>query len=195
MTLAAGLVKRARRRSRDDRGAVLVEAVFIFPIVFFISVAIFEYGMLFAAQSTTQSATRDGARFASASFAVAGDHKAAADLVMGAVSQDLSARTGFDTPIQMLVYKSDPNGNPVSGTLASCSSSCYHYTWTGGAFEYDPGSPTWTNPQACITNGTIDSIGVYVEVRHNFITNAFGSSQTITEHTVTRLEPLPLSQC
>jgi Flp pilus assembly protein TadG len=195
MTIAAALVERARRRGSDDRGAVLVEAVFIFPIVFFISMAILEYGMLFAAQSTTQSATRDGARFASANFAVAGDHKAAADQVMAAVSQDLSARTGFDTPVQMLVYKSDDNGNPVSGTLASCSASCYHYRWTGGAFVYDPGSPMWTDPQACINNGTIDSVGVYVELQHDFITNAFGSSQTIKEHTVTRLEPLPLSQC
>jgi hypothetical protein len=36
---------------------------------------------------------------------------------------------------------------------------------------------------------------VYVEMRHNFITGAFGSSQTMKEHTVSRLEPLPLSQC
>lgn len=187
------------RRFAGDQGAVLVEAAFIFPIVFFICLAIMEYGMLFAAQSTTQSATRDGARFASANFAVAGSNQAAADQVMSAVSQDLSARTGFDTPLQMLVYKADASGNPVSGTLQSCSASCYHYTWNGSTFVFDMSSPTWTNPQACIgaspASATIDSIGVYVEMRHNFITGAFGSSQTMKEHTVSRLEPLPLSQC
>jgi hypothetical protein len=119
-----------------------------------------------------------------------------ADQVKDAVAQDLSARTGFDTPVQMLVYKADANGQPVSGTLGACTSSCYHYTWNGSAFVYDASSPTWSNPQACINNvDPIDSIGVYVEVTHNFITNAFGSSQTLREHTVTRLEPLPLSQC
>jgi hypothetical protein len=185
-----------RTRCTGDGGAVLVEAVFIFPVVFFITMAILEYGMLFAAQSTTQSSTRDGARFASANFAVAGSNQAAADEVKDAVAQDLSARTGFDTPVQMLVYKADANGNPVGGTLASCTSSCYHYTWNGSAFVYDGSSPTWTNPQACINSANpIDSIGVYVEMTHNFITNAFGSSQTLKEHTVTRLEPLPLSQC
>ena len=183
-------------RCTGDGGAVLVEAVFIFPVIVFITLAILEYGMLFAASSTTQSATRDGARFASANFAVAGSNQAAADEVMAAVEQDLSARTGFDTPIQMLVYKADSNGNPVSGTLTSCSGSCYHYTWNGTSFAYDASSPQWTNPQACINNvNPIDSIGVYVELRHDFITHAFGSSQTLKEHTVTRLEPLPLTQC
>ena len=190
------MTERARPSSRfhGDRGSVLVEAAFIFPIVFFICLAIFEYGLLFAAQSTTESATRDGARFASANFAVSGGNQAAADSVMGAVSQDLSARTGFDLPIQMLVYKADANGDP-SGSLTNCTADCYHYTWTGGSFVYDSsGSHPWTNPQACVA-GTIDTIGVYVQMQHNYITNAFGSSQTISEHTVSRLEPLPANQC
>jgi Flp pilus assembly protein TadG len=184
-----------RARFSGDEGAVLVEAVFIFPIVFFITMAILEYGMLFAAQSTTQSSTRDGARFASANFAVAGSNQAAADEVKDAVEQDLTARTGYDTPIQLLIYKADSSGNP-SGSFASCTASCYHYTWNGTQFVADLGSPGWTNPQACITTpDSIDSIGVYVELRHNFITTAFGSSQTLKEHTVTRLEPLPSIQC
>jgi hypothetical protein len=32
-------------------------------------------------------------------------------------------------------------------------------------------------------------------VNHSYITGAFGSDQLIKEHTVSRLEPLPLSQC
>ncbi len=182
-------------RIRADRGAVLVEAVFIFPVVFFVCLAIFEYGLLFAAQSTTQSATRDGARFASANFAVSGSNQAAADQVKDAVLDDLNGRTGFDTPVQLLVYKADDNGNPVGGTLSSCTSSCYHYTWNGTTFVYDMASPQWTNPQACTNKGSLDSIGVYLEVRHSFITSAFGSSQMLKEHTVTRIEPLPLVQC
>jgi Flp pilus assembly protein TadG len=176
-----------------DGGAVLVEAVFIFPIVFFICLAIFEYGMLFAAQSTTQSSTRDGARFASANFAAAGSNQAAADQIMAAVKKDLDARTGFDNPVQMLVYQADANGNPA-GSFSSCTANCYHYTWNGSTFVFDATSPQWTTPQACI-GATIDSIGVWVEVRHNYITNAFGSSQMLREHTVSRLEPLPTNQC
>ena len=186
---------RPNTRFHGDRGSVLVEAAFIFPIVFFICMAIFEYGLLFAAQSTTQSATRDGARFASANFAVAGRNQAAADQVMGAVSQDLSARTGFDTPIQMLVYKADANGDPtrlaeqLHGRLLplhvdrQAASSTTRPAHTRGR----------TRRPAC--RAPIDTIGVYVQMQHNYITNTFGSSQTISEHTVSRLEPLPANQC
>jgi Flp pilus assembly protein TadG len=188
--------KKSTARFQGDRGSVLVEAAFIFPVVFFICLAIFEYGMLFAAQSTTESSTRDGARYASANFAVSGGNQAAADQVATAVDQDLSARTGFDTPIQMVVYKADANGNPTGG-FGTCSADCYVYSWNGSSFVYNPAASfPWTNPQACVSTGnTIDTIGVYVQLRHNYITNAFGSSQTIKEHTVSRLEPLPANQC
>src|SRR5437763_16269860 len=98
---------RASNRMTGDRGVVLVEAVFIFPLVFFIVMAIIEYGLLFAGQSTTQSSTREGARFASANFAVAADKKAAADLVMAKVVSDLGALTSYDTPIQLFIYRAD----------------------------------------------------------------------------------------
>ena len=182
-------------RLKGDRGAVLVEAVFVFPVVFFIVMAVLEYGLLFAAQSTTQSSTREGARFAAANFAVAADKKVASDQVMAVVAKDLGALTGYDTPIQLLVYKSDVNGNPVGGLLTSCTASCFHYTWNGTAFVNDtPLAPRWNNPQGCISS-TLDSLGIYVEVRHNYVTGAFGSSQLLKEHTVSRLEPLPLIQC
>ena len=40
-----------------------------------------------------------------------------------------------------------------------------------------------------------DAVGVYLQVRHNFVTNFFGSSKQIAEHTVMRLEPQPLINC
>ena len=181
-------------RLKGDRGTVLVEAVFVFPVVFFIVMAVLEYGLLFAAQSTTQSSTREGARFAAANFAVAADKKIASDQVMAVVAKDLGALTSYDTPIQLLIYKSDVNGDPVQGSLSACTLSCFHYTWIGNAFVYDNSSPQWNNPQGCISS-TLDNLGIYVEVRHNYITGAFGSSQLLKEHTVSRLEPLPLIQC
>jgi Flp pilus assembly protein TadG len=185
-------------RARGDRGVALVEAVFVFPVVLIVVFAIFEFGLLFAAQSTTNSATRDGVRFGSANFAVAGSNQAAADAIAAAVAKDLSARTNLDTPIKLVIYKADSSGNPTGG-FTSCTANCYRYTWNGSGFTFDPSSPIWTNPAACIdpTNGlnALDAIGAYVELRHNYITGAFGSNALIKEHTVSRLEPLPLSQC
>jgi Flp pilus assembly protein TadG len=179
---------------------VLVEAVFVLPVVLFIVFAIFEYGLLFAAQSTTNSATRDGVRFGSANFAVSGSNQAAADSIADAVTKDLGARTNLDTPVQLLIYKADAGGLPTGG-FTSCTADCYRYTWNGSSWTFDNSyaSKRWTNPSACIdaTTGlnTLDSIGAYLEVSHKYITGAFGSSQLIKEHTVSRLEPLPLSQC
>jgi Flp pilus assembly protein TadG len=194
------------RRARGDRGVVLVEAVFVLPVVIFIVFAIFEFGLLFAAQSTTNSATRDGVRFGSANFAVSGSNQAAADAIAAAVANDLSARTSLDEPIQLLIYKVDATTGLPAGGYTSCTGDCYRYTWNGSAFVFDNAyaSKRWTNPVACILTdpnnpnsglNTLDSIGAYLEVNHSYITRAFGSSLLIKEHTVSRLEPLPGSQC
>lgn len=201
---------RARRLHSDD-GTVLVEAAFILPVLVFIVMAIFEFGLLFAAQSTAQSATKDGVRFASANYAVAGSNQAAADAIASDVAKDLNlATTGYDTPLKLFVYKADtdnPNsaarGDPIGG-YGSCTQSCYRYTWSGSGWTADMGSPGWSKPSACVILdsskpnagiNTLDSIGAYVEVRHAYVTGAFGSSQVIKEHTVSRLEPLPSGQC
>ena len=183
---------------------MLVEAVFVLPVLIFIVMAIFEFGLLFAAQSTTQAATKEGVRFASANYAVAGSNQAAADAVASEVAKDLNlATTGFDTPLKLFVYKADSNGDPIGG-YNSCTTSCYRYTWNGSGWSVDLSSPTWPNPSACVILdsadpnagiNTLDSIGTYVELRHSYVTGAFGSSQLIKEHTVSRLEPLPSGQC
>jgi hypothetical protein len=183
---------------------VLVEAVFVLPVVIFIVLSIFEFGLLMAAQSTTQSATRDGVRFASANYAVSGSNRAAADAIAAEVAKDLSARLGYDTPIRLIVYKADPNGDPFGGYGASSCLSCYRYSWDGSAWFYDASSPQWLDPLACINLdassssaglNTLDSIGAYVELNHAYVTGAFGSSKLLKEHTVSRLEPLPAGQC
>jgi hypothetical protein len=178
----------------------MVEAVFVLPVVLFVVFAIFEFGLLFAAQSTTHSATRGGVRFGSANFAISGSNQAAADEIAAAVAKDLTARTDLDTPVQLLIYKADVDGEPEGG-FTSCTANCYRYTWngTGWAFDDSYASKRWLTPSACIDPisglNTLDSIGAYLEVNHSYITGAFGSSQLIKEHTVSRLEPLPLSQC
>ena len=196
---------RPQRRGSGDRGVVIVEAVFILPVLIFIVMAIFEFGLLFAAQSTTQSSTRDGVRFGSANYAVSGSNQAAADQIAATVAKDLTAATGFDTPIKLVVYKADDKGEPTGG-FTSCNKDCYRYTWDAStsSWTFDTGSPTWPKPSACINVdpkdpsaglNTLDSIGAYLEVRHDYLTGAFGSSQLIKEHSVSRLEPLPSGQC
>jgi hypothetical protein len=168
-------------------------------------VAVLEYGLLFAGQSTTESATRSGARYGSANFATAGSKSAVADQIAAAVSKDLKSLTGFDTPVKLYVYKADAAGDPGGGYSGAnaCNTNCYRYSWDTATKTFGtPVGPGWPAPQACIIDNatpanqlTPDSVGVYVEVAHNYITKMVGSVQTLREHTVSRLEPLPLSQC
>lgn len=193
---------RRERRARGDRGVALVEAVFVFPVVLIVVFAIMEFGLLFAAESTTQSATRDGVRFGSANYAVSGSNQAAADAIAAIVAGDLGARTKQDTPLNLVVYKASSTGaaaGSITNGFTDCTTRCFKYTWNGSSWTAVSGSPGWSDPSACIdpTSGVnvLDSIGVYLEVRHNYITGAFGTSTVVKEHTVSRLEPLPLSQC
>ena len=51
----------------------------------------------------------------------------------------------------------------------------------------------WAAPDAC--GAAVDSIGVFVQVQHEYLADMFGSTRTVTGHTVMRLEPLPTDQC
>ena len=183
-----------RHRDDDDRGAVLVEAAFVLPIVVVLVFTVIEFGFLFASKSTTVSSSRDGARFGSANFAVAANKAQAANAIRDVVVKDLKGRTGLDTPTFMYVYKADTNGQPLGGAgYASCTASCWSYRWNGTNFIRQGTSPGWTTPGACLP--ALDSIGVTIQMRHNYLTQIIGSNLTFEEHTVLQLEPLPTNQC
>lgn len=175
--------------NRDEHGAVLVEAAIGFGLVFFSILALAEAGLLFSTVSTTNNAARSGARLAAASYAAAGSKTVGADTIRTKVEAGLDALTGFGVPETLWIYKAGTNP-------AACSASCYRFSWNGTAarFGLDASSPGWSDPDACEFDGTIDSIGVRVTVRHRTATGLFGD-QIVDEHTVMRLEPLPSAQC
>lgn len=196
-----------RRRGRPDDGAVLVEAAFVLPVFLLLIFGVIEWGLFFAGSATTTSSAREGSRYGSANFAVSANKQTAADAIKDLVQKDLTALTGQDKPVRLFIYKADPNGRPNTGNFASCTADCYRYNWNGSAFVLDPGSPGWSSPSACltvivnnvVTHPPLDTIGVYVEVTHTyvsgFLTSIVGATTTISEHATTRIEPLPQTQC
>ena len=40
-----------------------------------------------------------------------------------------------------------------------------------------------------------DSVGVFIKLNHKYMTNLFGTSITLTDHAVFRLEPAPTEAC
>ena len=178
---------------------MLVEAAVAFPVLILIILATIEVGFYFSSQSTTTTASRDGARYATAFYAVKADKLAVGDEIKGEVERDLRALSGQGTPVQMWIYRATASGDPTGGL--SCTANCLRYTWNPGTgvFDYQPAtSHPWTTVDACITAGSpgLDEVGVMVEVRHQLLSGAIGSGQrTVRERTVLRLEPLPTSQC
>lgn len=196
-----------RRCARRDRGAVLVEAAFVLPVFLLLIFGVIEWGLFFSGSATSTSSAREGSRFGSANFAVAANKQTAADAIKDVVQKDLGALTGQETPVRLFIYKADANGRPNSGNFTSCTADCYRYDWVGSGFVLDPTSPGWNQPSACltvivnnqVTHPDLDTIGVYVEVVHRyvsgFLTPIVGATTTIAEHATTRIEPLPQSQC
>jgi len=191
-----------RPRGTDERATALIEAAFVIPVLVVLVLGIMEFGLVFASTSTTTAASRSGARISAVQYAAAGTtaaaQRVAADAAAAAIAADLRALNN-STPIGFVLYKVDPTsttGAPVGGfpgnnLTGGCTDRCMKYLWTNGSLTYSSG--TWPDADAC--GATIDSIGVYVQVRHNYITGLIGSTRTVSGRTVMRLEPLSTDQC
>ncbi len=195
------------RRVRTDRGAALVEAAIVLPVLMVFLLGIIEFGLVYATGATATGASRSGARLAAAAF---GPGKASmqttADDVAAAVSGDLQALSNA-VPVGMVVYKVNPSssdGAPNGGFPASndsmsggCTSSCFRYTWNPTTKRMvRASSPGWTmtNADICVA-ATTASVGVWVLVRHSYLTQLIGQYTFVTGKTIMRLEPVPGDQC
>jgi hypothetical protein len=184
----------ARPRTGDERGAILVEAAFVLPVMLLFVMAIIEFGLAFKDLQTVFTATRVGARTASAEPKQFGY----ADDVVNAMKSSLSAIPSGEWQ-ELWVYKAQADGKPDTGGFSSCTI-CVRYHWDGANWIKDqdtwPASGGSTPQYACGgTSPGPDALGVYLKVRHDMLTGFFGSAKTLTDNTVVRLEPLPISSC
>lgn len=165
---------------------------------------ILEFGLLFTSHSTTTASSRSGARLAATSYSQAGSSVAvqnsAAEQIAMATAADLEVLNNA-VPVGMIIYRVDTastNGSPSGGfpgdaMAGGCSSRCIKFTWNAAQQKMDRVSGSWVDADAC--GLTVDSIGVWVQTKHSFITGLFGSESYVGGHTVMRLEPLPTEQC
>ncbi|WP_295692688.1 TadE family protein [Lapillicoccus sp.] len=185
-------LRRARPLGDRSRGAAAVEAALVLPVILVIFFAIFEFGLLFKDWLGVVSAVRAGARIASAEPRVS-------TFAQDAALQVQNGSTGIDmSGLQaMWVYQADSNGNPVGGSssFTSCTT-CVKFTWdnVNKKFILPAAYTGWTALQqnACPGDPAHDTIGIYMELKHQWITNAiFTSPIVLKEHTVMSLEPMP----
>ena len=194
------MTSRRRAATARDRGAVMIEAALILPILLLIVFAVLELGMMYKSATVASSASRAGVRLASSTYALAPnsggtaanpDKRGVADIVAGQVTETLRDRNTTDTPVAMRIYRATADGTPVGGNFTTCATDCLHYRWNGTSFVYDSG--TWLTPDAC--GSVMQSIGVWVSVRHDATNSYIPISRTLGEKSVMRFEPRPSFQC
>jgi Flp pilus assembly protein TadG len=184
-------------QSKRERGAALLEFALVAPILLLLIFGAIEYGMFFKDYLTVSNTTRTGARVASA----AGSDADADYQIIQAVKAAATALPGGANAIQELsIYKSTSAGGKPTATCQTTSSvtdSCNTYTASAfsqpsskfgcGAGSLDSAwCPTTRQDSQAIGP---DYIGVWVKTTHGFITKLFGSSRTITDDVVMRIEP------
>jgi len=180
-------------RSRlGERGATAVETALIFPMLMFTTFGILEFGIYWQRTHTINESARAGARLG-ATLARELNYQ---DRVTQEVADSLGSLP--ETSIEsMTIFKADPStGDPFSGTVSDCTVDCYRYTWdsTTGAFV-DDGAQSWDalSQAACGQPGRHDYLGIYVEANYESAFGLLPGTTKVSETTMLRLEPVPLS--
>jgi Flp pilus assembly protein TadG len=196
--VVVGTHRRFRISATEDapeQGATLVEAALLMPILILLVFGIIEFGMAFKDSLSVSSATRSGARTATAEPRTA----SYATDTAAAVAKVLSALPS-NGPQQLWIYKADSNGMPDSGNFTAQCNVCVIYNWDPTTRAWNTSAPVRNNWPATGTGGqnacssTADSVGIWLKANHKMVTGLFGSAMTLTDHTVMRLEPMPSDQ-
>ena len=192
------------QRGRADRqqGQSLVEFALVFPIFFVLLMGMIEFGLVFNAILSLNFATRDASLVA----AEAGNAVGADCVVLKKVEQSIGAPASVNRINQVQIYKSDKNGNVVTGKVntynRSGSTSCpmpdgttlvVPYTISGAAGY--PETSRCNVVGGCGGSGAVDLIGVKINYTYNAVTplgSFVGSSSTynLVESNTMRMEPI-----
>lgn len=181
-------------RHRAERGAALIETAILLPLVLMIIFGIIEFSSAYHDASITSDASRAGGRISSAQARNPAYATNAAESVAAAL-KTLPA----EEPLELWVYKANSQGYPGTGsTFSTCTTSCIKYTWVPSEqnWDYDTVSGSgWDATLHQVCQEPFDQIGIYVKIRHDFVTQLFGADITLTDHSVFRFEPTPSAVC
>lgn len=221
-----------RRRADGQRGAVLVEAGLIIPLLMFIVFGIIEFGGALATKSSAANSVRAGGRMGS----VQGNNLMADGATLERM--ELESRGVGDEEIQYIIiwHADGPDDEVPAGCLTVANGLGAANTRTegvagvcnvyarpqapGGAFDmatgvvgtgpeqffgctdastqsaskldcnWRPGTrDTQISPRGVSPRELPDYIGVYIRIEHEYLTGLLGDTRTITDSSITLLEP------
>ncbi|MFN8019047.1 MAG: TadE family protein [Acidimicrobiales bacterium] len=190
-------LERLRRRSQDERGVAVLEAAIITPIFFTLILGVAEIGLAMNDYLALAATVRAGARVASAS----GNDGYADYGILSAVERE-SAAIERKKIQYIVVYKPSTFGEKPSATCQAgtpVANVCNVYTVSDFSrpksdfgCRNDLNLDRYWCPNArnvTITGTGTDYVGVWMKVKHPWLTKMFGADKMLTDQSVIRLEP------
>lgn len=177
---------------RRDQGTSILEFAIVLPVLMLIVIGIAEFGLGFRDMATVNSATREGARVASA----VGDDSSADCVAIEAAAAALIG-VDIDNVQQVWIFKAGADGTPITGKRqvfrpAIAADVAATLVCSAGWVQLENGYPPATRS---IVSSNLDLLGVRVIFEHEWATQfpPFTGVETWTADTIMRLEPQIIS--
>ena len=171
-----------------------VEAAIIFPLLILLVFGIIEFSLLLRDYVSLNSLVRQGTRVAATLPRLdpaLNDGKDLADVVVEAMNQAGNALPR-DTFEELWVYEADGNGFPLGTSgFTSCTTNCgiYRPDVNGDFTRVKDTNWDWQTQNAC-PDSDIDSVGVWLKIKHQPVTGLFFGDISISDYAVTNFEPI-----
>jgi len=188
-----GLRRRGGRsdRTRTERGAALVEAMVITPVILMLIFALIDYGLYFRDDLTASNAARAAAR-----TGVSADADGFVDYDILRILDDRLTGLGVE-PDRIVVFKATSYDDepPAACLVDSVNPVCNSYPgsalgWTKAEWIASSERDGWPESERSISNSAgTDLLGIHIRATHTFAIGAFTDSATISETVVYRIEP------
>lgn len=178
---------------------MLVESAIITPVLMLFIFGILEFGLTFRDYLGVANSTRDGVRAAS----IAGSDLDADYRVLSAIRRASSALPDGAVK-RIVVFKAtgaDSTPTPMCAGGSSVPDQCNVYVASDLSRPSDefgcasstiaPNAPDrfWCPSSRQTSAGSLDFVGVYMVVDHEYVTGLFGTNITFTDTIVLKVEP------
>lgn len=180
---------------KKERGAALIEAAVIMPVLLLVVIAIMELGLAFKDYLTVSYLSREGTRIG----ALAGDDQSADCAILRGIGE-LATPSDLARVDEVQIFRANQStGAQIPGstnvasyvagrdpTICSIPANPSIDGWSFSAVTWPP-----TSRQTVVGTTPLDIIGVRVILTRNWVTGfgPFRGDATIDESTITRLEP------
>ena len=178
-------------RNRLEKGASLVEASILLPLLILMAIGLSEVGFLVVDYLTVSNSAREGARTgaAAANFNDIATGKDADDLILAAVEES-ACNLNFGDLEEVRIYKADAAGAPISGSVnvyePTAALACDNVATNLGCTNGCP----WLPANRDRVPPTFDDLGVQITFSHTDITGIFPfPTVNWTESAVMQIEP------